>query len=92
MTIIREDDIVQSVADALQFISCYHPADYVRHLSAAHEREESPAAKEAIGQILMNQDGSARPPADVPGYRYGERFRARRHSRAHRDDPKPRRR
>ena len=54
MTIIREEDIVQSVADALQFISCYHPADYVRHLSAAHEREESPAAKEAIGQILMN--------------------------------------
>ncbi|MBI5113063.1 MAG: fumarate hydratase [Rhodovulum sp.] len=54
MTVIREDDIVASVAAAAQFISCYHPADYVRALAAAHEREQSPAAREAIGQILIN--------------------------------------
>ncbi|RAI37218.1 fumarate hydratase [Rhodoplanes serenus] len=54
MTVIREDDIVESVAAAAQFISCYHPADYVRALAAAHEREQSPAAREAIGQILIN--------------------------------------
>ena len=54
MTTIRDEDLVQSVADALQFISCYHPADYIRHLAAAYEREESPAAKDAIAQILVN--------------------------------------
>lgn len=54
MAIIREEDIVHSVAEALQFISYYHPADYIRHLGAAYEREESPAAREAIGQILAN--------------------------------------
>lgn len=52
--LIKGEDIVQSVADALQFISYYHPADYLRHLSAAYEREEGPAAKNAIGQILVN--------------------------------------
>jgi fumarate hydratase class I len=45
---------VQSVADALQFIACYHPVDYLRHLTTAYEREQSPAAREAIGQILIN--------------------------------------
>ncbi|EKF18093.1 fumarate hydratase [Nitratireductor pacificus] len=54
MAVIREDDFVASVADALQFISYYHPADYIRHLTAAYEREESTAAKEAIAQILVN--------------------------------------
>ena len=54
MTTIRDEDLVQSVADALQFISYYHPADYVRHLAQAYEREESPAAKDAIAQILVN--------------------------------------
>ncbi|WP_048646922.1 fumarate hydratase [Nitratireductor soli] len=54
MAAIREDDFVQSVADALQFISYYHPADYIRHLAAAHEREESAAAREAMAQILVN--------------------------------------
>lgn len=53
-TIIREEDLIQSVADALQFVSYYHPADYIRHLAAAYEREESPAAKDAIAQILVN--------------------------------------
>ena len=54
MTIIREADLVQSVADALQFISYYHPADYIEHLARAYEREQSPAAKDAIAQILTN--------------------------------------
>jgi fumarate hydratase class I len=54
MTVIREDDFVQSVADALQFISYYHPVDYIEHLGRAWEREQSPAAKDAIAQILTN--------------------------------------
>ncbi len=51
---IREDDIVASISDALQFISYYHPADFVTSLTQAYEREESPAARDAIGQILTN--------------------------------------
>ena len=51
---IRQEDLIQSVADALQYISYYHPADYIRSLSAAYDREESPAAKDAIAQILVN--------------------------------------
>ena len=51
---IREADFVQSVADALQFISYYHPVDYIEHLGRAYEREQSPAAKDAIAQILTN--------------------------------------
>ena len=54
MTLITRDDFVQSIADALQFISYYHPADYVRALSAAYEREQSPAARDAMAQILVN--------------------------------------
>jgi len=54
MTTIRRDDLVQSVADALQFISYYHPADYIRALARAYEREQSLAAKDAIAQILTN--------------------------------------
>ena len=54
MTVIREDDFIQSVADALQFISYYHPLDYIEHLGRAYEREQSPAAKDAIAQILTN--------------------------------------
>jgi len=54
VTAIREADFVQSVADALQFISYYHPADYIAHLARAWEREQSPAAKDAIAQILTN--------------------------------------
>ena len=53
-TTIRQDDLIESVAAALQFISYYHPVDYIRHLSRAYEREESPAAKDAIAQILTN--------------------------------------
>ncbi len=51
---IRQDDFIQSIADAFQYISFYHPADYIRALVAAHEREQSPAAKDAITQILIN--------------------------------------
>ena len=54
MTIIRQDDFVQSVADALQHISYYHPKDYLDALAAAYEREQSPAARDAMAQILVN--------------------------------------
>ena len=54
MTVIREDDLICSVADALQFISYYHPEDYIRALGEAYEREQSPAARDAMAQILMN--------------------------------------
>ncbi|MEN9762343.1 MAG: hypothetical protein RI906_2169, partial [Pseudomonadota bacterium] len=53
-TTIHYDDLVRSVAAALQFISYYHPADYIRHLARAYEREQSPAARDAIEQILTN--------------------------------------
>ncbi len=59
MTTIRQDDFVQSIADAFQFISYYHPLDYIQALGAAYEREESPAAKDAIAQILTNSRMSA---------------------------------
>jgi fumarate hydratase class I len=54
MTTIREEDFIQSIADAFQFISCYHPLDFVQALGEAWAREESPAAKDAIAQILAN--------------------------------------
>ena len=54
MAAIRSEHLVQSVADALQFISYYHPRDYLRALGRAYEREQSPAAKDAIAQILTN--------------------------------------
>ncbi|MBI2755031.1 MAG: fumarate hydratase [Betaproteobacteria bacterium] len=54
MTTIQQADLIRSVADALQFISYYHPADYVRALGRAYERERSPAARDAIAQILTN--------------------------------------
>src|SRR5205085_12160975 len=52
MNTIKREDLVQSVADALQFISYYHPVDYIRALGRAYEREQSAAAKDAIAQIL----------------------------------------
>src|SRR5256885_7110326 len=54
MTVITQEDLVQSVADALQYISSYHPRDYIQHLARAYEREQSPTAKDAIAQILSN--------------------------------------
>ena len=59
MTTIRSEDLIRSVADALQFISYYHPRDYIVHLGRAYEREQSPAAKDAIAQILTNSRMSA---------------------------------
>ena len=53
-TLIREADLVETVAAALQYISYYHPADYISHLARAYAAEESPAAKDAIAQILTN--------------------------------------
>jgi len=58
-TAIRQDDLIESVAAALQYISYYHPADYIAHLARAYEREQSPAAKDAIAQILTNSKMSA---------------------------------
>ena len=54
MTVIRQDDMIQSVADALQFISYYHPVDFIQCLARAYEKEQSPAARDAIAQILIN--------------------------------------
>ena len=53
-TTIRYADLVDTVAGALQYISYYHPADYIAHLARAYEREQSPAARDAIAQILTN--------------------------------------
>ncbi|MFC3175068.1 fumarate hydratase [Novosphingobium bradum] len=54
MVTIREDDLIESVADALQYISYFHPMDYIRALGDAYEAEQGPAAKDAIAQILTN--------------------------------------
>ncbi|WP_193091974.1 fumarate hydratase [Halomonas colorata] len=54
MTVIRQDDVIQSVADALQYISYYHPKDFIDAMDAAYKREQNPAAKDAIAQILIN--------------------------------------
>lgn len=54
MTVIRQQDLIDSIADAFQYISCYHPLDYLNALAEAYAREESPAAKDAIAQILTN--------------------------------------
>tara|TARA_R110001592_G_scaffold363352_3_gene684936 strand:+ start:10587 stop:12101 length:1515 start_codon:yes stop_codon:yes gene_type:complete len=54
MTVIRQDDLIDSVADALQFISYYHPLDFIQAVHQAYEREESQAAKDAMAQILIN--------------------------------------
>jgi fumarate hydratase, class I len=58
-TLIKQNDLIESVAAALQYISYYHPADYIQHLARAYEREQSPAAKDAIAQILTNSKMSA---------------------------------
>ncbi|HYC42348.1 MAG TPA: fumarate hydratase [Noviherbaspirillum sp.] len=54
MTIIKQEDLIESVAAALQYISYYHPVDYIQHLARAYEIEQNPAAKDAIAQILTN--------------------------------------
>ena len=54
MSVIKQDDVIQSVADALQFISYYHPVDFIRAMREAWEKEESPSAKAALTQVLVN--------------------------------------
>jgi fumarate hydratase class I len=54
MTVIKQEDLIQSVADALQYISYYHPADFIKSLTAAYEKEQSEAARDAIAQLLIN--------------------------------------
>ena len=58
-TTIRHAALIETVAAALQYISYYHPADYITHLARAYEREQSPAAKDAIAQSLTNSRMSA---------------------------------
>lgn len=59
MTVIREQDFIRSIADGFQFISYYHPADYIKALAEAYRREESEAARDAMAQILLNSRMSA---------------------------------
>ncbi|HTN93385.1 MAG TPA: fumarate hydratase [Gallionella sp.] len=59
MTVIRQQDFIDSIAEALQFISYYHPADYIQSLADAYRAEQSPAAKDAMAQILTNSLMSA---------------------------------
>jgi fumarate hydratase class I len=59
ITYIRQQDLIQSVADSLQYISYYHPLDFIQAMAKAYEHEESPAAKDAIAQILVNSRMSA---------------------------------
>ena len=54
MTIIKQNDLIDSIADALQYISYYHPLDFIRAMDEAYQREENPAARDAIAQILIN--------------------------------------
>ena len=58
-TYIQQQDFIQSVADSLQYISYYHPLDFIQAMARAYEHEESPAAKDAIAQILVNSRMSA---------------------------------
>ncbi|MCW8997032.1 MAG: fumarate hydratase, partial [Psychromonas sp.] len=59
MTIIKQQDFVNSVANALQFISYYHPLDFIEAMNKAYQLEKNPAAKDAIAQILVNSKMSA---------------------------------
>jgi fumarate hydratase, class I len=54
MTVIIKEDLIQSIQDSLQYISYYHPPDFIRGVAEAYEREESPAARDAMAQILIN--------------------------------------
>ena len=80
MTVIRQEDFIASVAGALQYISYYHPVDYITSLAKAYEREQSPAAQDAMAQILINSRMCAeghRPICQDTGHR--ERLRQSRH-------------
>ncbi|MCU7858830.1 MAG: fumarate hydratase, partial [Candidatus Thiodiazotropha sp. (ex Lucinoma kastoroae)] len=54
MTCIRQEDLIHSISDALQFISYYHPVDFLKAMGEAWTKEQSPAAKDAMAQILVN--------------------------------------
>ena len=54
MTLIRQNDLIDSITDTLQYISYYHPVDFIHAVNAAYEKEESRAAKDALAQILIN--------------------------------------
>ncbi|MFQ3172840.1 MAG: fumarate hydratase class I, partial [Oleispira sp.] len=54
VTVVRQDDLIESIADALQYISYYHPKDFIDAVHEAYLREESKAAKDAMAQILIN--------------------------------------
>ncbi|KKM97341.1 hypothetical protein LCGC14_1168990, partial [marine sediment metagenome] len=54
MTVIKKQDFIDSISDALQFIACYHPKDFIQAMAKAYELEQSAAAKDAIAQILVN--------------------------------------
>jgi fumarate hydratase class I len=54
MTVIKQNDLIESIADALQYISYFHPLDFIRAMDEAYRREENPAARDAIAQILIN--------------------------------------
>jgi len=54
MTVITKQDLIQSIEDSLQYISTYHPPDFIKALNEAYEREESIAAKDAMAQIIIN--------------------------------------
>ena len=53
-TVIQQNDLIESIADALQYISYYHPIDFIKALNEAYEKEANPAAKDAMAQILIN--------------------------------------
>ncbi|GHB58614.1 fumarate hydratase class I [Psychrosphaera saromensis] len=59
MPVIRQQDFIESIADALQYISYYHPLDYVKAVEVAYNKEQNPAAKDAMAQILINSRMSA---------------------------------
>ena len=54
MSVIKQDDLIESIADALQYISYYHPLDFIRAMDEAYQREQNPAARDALAQILIN--------------------------------------
>ncbi|MGD8351119.1 MAG: fumarate hydratase, partial [Gammaproteobacteria bacterium] len=54
MTVIKQNDLIDSIADALQYISYFHPPDFIRAMDEAYQREQNPAARDAIAQILIN--------------------------------------
>jgi len=90
MTIIKQDDLIESIADALQYISYFHPLDFSRAMDKAYQREENPAARDAIAQILINSRMCADGPSPhLPGHRDRECVPEGRHGSAlghgHRD-------